>query len=533
MLFFFFILLIIPMVTLQCSIFEKRFSGVVVDTKGQPISNTIVCIQGTSFSTQTDKNGKFTLTVDQKVNSKYITAGKLGFYNGAQPFLMEVKKYRIVLNPIQLGDNKEYRWLPSLHSKESTQTNIIDEAKPCEACHPNIAEEWKRDAHSGSATNVLFLSFFNGTDGEGRKKEGPGYKLDFPNSNGNCAMCHVPALALHAPLNTDPNKAQGAAKEGIFCDFCHKISDSIIDNTGGNPGILSIKFQRPAEERQVFYGPYADVFPGPDGYHPLYKKSHYCAPCHHGKFWDVLAYSEFQEWVESSYKERNIHCQDCHMPFEGKMTRFALEEEGGILRDPNTIPSHVNFGIEDEAFMRAAIELSIQTHLRGETLEVTVTIKNVNAGHHYPTGNPMRNMILLVEVRDENGQVLSMTEGEKVPEWGGVGSIEDGNYAGLPGKGFAKVLKDLILYPDRQQRHFQYTYPAPHWRPTVVDSDNRIPADGSDISYYQFQISNNLSRSIHITARLIFRRTYKIWSDAKKLELPDMEIARDRLTIRR
>lgn len=377
------------------------------------------------------------------------------------------------------------------------------------------------------------MAFFSGTDVNGKNDVVPGYKLDFPNSNGNCATCHVPALALDNPFNSDPNEAQGVAREGIFCDLCHKIDSVNIDKTGGKPGILSIQFQRPIDGHQIFYGPYEDVFPGDDSYHPLYEDSRYCAPCHNGKFWDVLAYSEFQEWAESSYAGKNIHCQNCHMKPNGIMTRFALEEEGGVLRDPATIPSHEFLGIKDIAFMSDAVELNTKADLEGDVLQVSVTIKNVNAGHHYPTGNPMRNMILLIDATVENGESLQMIKGERVPSWGGVGNPENGNYSDFPGKGFAKVLKDVLPYPDgRIRRHFQYEYPAPHWRPTIVESDNRIPADGSDISDYQFKLPKTLSGPIHITTRLIFRRAFKSWLEAKNFEMPDMEIARNNLVIK-
>jgi len=162
-----------------------------------------------------------------------------------------------------------------------------------------------------------------------------------------------------------------------------------------------------------------------------------------------------------------------------------------------------------------------------------VSVKNINAGHHYPTGNPMRNMILLVKATDEKGQMLSMSKGDKVPVWGGVGPIESGNYAGLPGKGFAKVLKDISIYPDRKKgRDFKTIYPSPHWRPAVIESDNRIPADGIDTSTYQFHAAENRSGPIFITTKLIFRRTYKNWSDVKGLNIPDLEIANNNLTIR-
>ena len=524
---------------LQLSVFQTfgfagQFSGTVVNPEGQPLGNANVRLQATSFSTLTDENGCFILPVDEGTGSKYITAWKPGFYNGGQQVGEEYKEYPIELNPIQFTDNRRYHWLSSFADKKSTPANMTGEARPCQGCHPAVTEQWTKDAHSRSAVNPLFLVFFNGTTALGENGAGPGYKLDFPNSNGNCVTCHVPAFALDNPFNANPNDAQGVAMEGIFCDLCHKIDDVNIDRTGGKTGILSYQFKRPSEGRQLFYGPYDDVFPGEDSYHPLYKKSRYCAPCHHGSFWNVLAYSEFQEWTQSSYARKNISCQDCHMKPDGKMTRFALEKEGGILRDPATIPSHVNFGVGDRAFMTEAIALNTRADLNKDTLDVSVTVKNVNAGHHYPTGNPMRNMILLVEVTDKKGVALPMINGERVPVWGGVGPKEEGNYADLPGKGFAKVLKDLLPYPNRRRkRHFQSEYPAPHWRPTLVESDNRIPADGSDISDYRFTVPKGISGSIHITIRLIFRRAYKNWLDAKKFEVPDMEIARNSFMIER
>ena len=165
-------------------------------------------------------------------------------------------------------------------------------------------------------------------------------------------------------------------------------------------------------------------------------------------------------------------------------------------------------------------------------LEVVVRLTNEKAGHHFPTGVPMRNMILLVEAIDRGGRELQYMDDTVVPQWGGVGLPEEGNYAGVPGKGFAKVLRDILPYPDRPtRRDFSHEYPAPHWRPTVVESDNRIQARQSDISTYRFQVPKNLSGAVQVTAKLIFRRAYKKWLDAKGIAIPDMEIARQDFTI--
>ena len=511
-----------------------NFSGVVVDGKGQPVMGATVRLQGASAASLTDQAGRFCIEAAANRGSKYITAWKAGYYNAGEAVRVSGGEYRIRLDSIQKNDNENYQWLPSLPVEKEASTGGKPENKPCILCHPAITEEWLKSTHATSATNPLFLAFFSGTDIAGKENAGPGYKSDFPNSNGNCATCHVPAAALKNPFNADPRLARGVEREGVSCDLCHKISGVGIDRSGGYPGTLSTRFHRPAEGRQIFYGPYDDVFPGDDSYHPLYKESSYCAPCHNGRFWDVLIYSEYQEWADSEYAVRKIHCQECHMRPDNKLTRFAAEKDGGVERAPETIPSHLFYGIGDRAFMEEAIDLQVTAERKGDLLNVVVTVRNVKSGHHYPSGNPMRNMILLVDAGDGSGRALPFVDGERVPVWGGRGDAKAGNYAGMPGKGFAKVLREPVPYPDSQaRRHFRPEYPAPHWRPTVIESDNRIPANSSDVSRYTFRLPENPDSGIRIESRLIYRRAYKNWLDAKGFPMNEMEIARKSLVIGR
>ena len=221
------------------------------------------------------------------------------------------------------------------------------------------------------------------------------------------------------------------------------------------------------------------------------------------------------------------------MKSSAKPDRFALEAKGGILRNPPATHSHVNYGITDREFMTEAIQLRTKAVIDDRGIRVIATVRNANAGHAYPTGNPMRNMLLLIEAEDDEGEGLPLLKGEVVPVWGGMGDRAKGNYAGLPGKGFAKVLRDALPYPadGSQHRHFKRDYPAAHWRPAVVESDNRIAAGGSDVSTYLFKSSGNSFGKVRVTARLIYRRAYKAWMDAKGFDLPDMEIARETLWV--
>lgn len=501
-----------------CSPRGATISGTVVDTEGAPIASARVRLQGTVFATQTDIAGRFRLSFPHGTGARAVAAWKEGHFNAGARLVEGHDQYRIVLGSLPVGDFADRGWTSSRGSGELA----------CERCHPALAGEWEKSAHATAATNPLFLALFEGTDRDGIATGGPGYRRDYPNATGNCATCHVPALARDEPFAADPRHASGVASEGVFCDFCHKVQRATVDDTGGRPGVLSLALLRPPLKKNVFFGPLDDVIAGPDSFSPLYQDSRYCAPCHHGTFWNVRAYSEFEEWAASSYAKKNVHCQDCHMkPQAGPPRRFALKSEGGVLRDPATLSSHVLFGVNDPAFMRAAVALKTEANLVGDAVRVRVSLRNVRAGHHIPTGSPMRNMLLLVEAMDAGKALLPLVSGERAPNWAGQGSPDNGDYAGLPGKGFAKILSDLVQYPaDRPRgRSFERVFPAPYWRPTVVAFDTRIPAGATDVSEYNFGLTGARSGLVTIRTRVIYRRTFRSWGKVDRITNGDLQLA--------
>ena len=517
-----------------------QINGSVVDVRNNPVSYAIVRAQATDIKTMTDSKGNFTLKLTP-AKEITLTAWKEGYINGGLKLISGQKDVIIKLKSVPLYDNKDYQWIhpdpPTLFQKfyivfwniiafitrdEKFNSRFKDN---CSNCHSSfIFAQWREDAHSNSARNPVLLTMYNGTDMNGKSGVYPGFKIDFPNSKGNCSTCHAPAQSIANPWGTDLNNVIGIGKEGIFCDFCHKIKDVGLHPDGGYPGVLSIKFNRPPRGEQIFYGPYDDVIAGPDTFSSLYKKSLFCAPCHSAKFWDVPIYSEFDEWLNSPYSKEGKECQDCHMPPDGKTTHFAPPEKGGVKRDPKTIATHNNPGSRNIQFLSDAIKMELQVERRNSIIDATVRLTNEKAGHHFPTGVPMRNMILLVEAKDNRGMDLKYIRGTVVPEWGGAGLIEKGNYAGLPGKGFAKVLANASRkYPEFNTN---VKFPIPHWRQAVILSDNRIPARGTDISHYRFELNGTEKDCINVKSRVIYRRAFKPWIDDKGWQLKDLEIAK-------
>jgi hypothetical protein len=517
-----------------------HITGSVLDEAGNPLATATVRVQTTENSTVTDSNGRFTLDIDSS-DVTILTAWKKGYINGGTELVDGRKDIIITLKPVPPDDNADYLWLSADPPTPAQRLSIAfwnaislitgnDELKSrsssnCSNCHESpVVDQWRQDAHSNSAVNPILMTMYNGTDMDGNPGVFPGYKLDFPNANGNCATCHAPVQAVNDPWGTDMNNIKGVAREGISCDFCHKIRGVDLHPDGGYPGVLSIQFNRPPGADQIFYGPYDDVIAGPDTFDPLYKKSLYCAPCHSAKFWGVPIYTDYDEWLESSYPDEGVECQGCHMTPDGVTTHFVPLEKGGMERNPETIATHTNPGCRNVKFMSDAIRMDVETEKTGDTLEIIVNLTNEKAGHHYPTGVPMRNMILLLEVFDSNGEKVTYIDGPIVPKWGGIGSPENGNYAGLPGKGFAKILSDA---PKNYPRfNTDIKSPTPHWRQAVIVSDNRIPARETDISRYLFRLDTEECDTVIVSARLIYRRAFKPWIDAKGWPLEDLEIAK-------
>ncbi len=492
----------------------------------------------------------------------FITAWTSGYYiNGVADVQPGAANVKIILKIHHNTDNSNYAWLPStFHEGQG-------ENQGCAQCHSTIGtnltislpvDEWLLDAHAQSAVNPRFLTMYSGTNMEGDQSPltrygyirdygsfplrpdwtqpyyGPGYKLDFPDTAGNCAACHMPAASINSPYGTDPTTVSGMDSEGIPCDFCHKVWDVKLNPESGlpfanMPGVLSYEFRRPPDEHQFFAGPFDDVAPGEDTFTPIQRQSQYCAPCHFGLFWDTIIYNSFGEWLDSPYSDpeqaknaglsSSRSCQDCHMPHLGA-TYFALQDKGGVLRDPQTIFSHRMPGASDETLLQNAVTLSVDAVRSGDQISVTVTILNDKTGHHVPTDSPLRQMILLVQAEGLDGTRLTQVDGPTVPAWGGVGDPEQGYYAGLPGQGYAKILMELWT---------EVSPTGAYWNPTRVVSDNRIQAMESDTSSFVFTAPTYGSVSIEVG--LFFRRAFIELMDQKGWNDPDILMEQAIVTI--
>ena len=523
---------------------ERQIQGMVT-TDDKSVVNAVVRLQGQAAYTLSDAQGRFSLPVTNPETPIHITAWTPGYYitvaatDGTDELQLALRRH-------PTDDNPDYTFIsPLLEPDNPTACGRCHAARTGTSSLMLPVDEWLKDAHSGSAVNPRFLSVYNGTtlDGskgsptiygynaavginvptvpsQGQDDAGVGFRLDFPDETGPCAACHAPVMALNRSDLRDPNKAESVVQEGITCDFCHKIWDVHLEADGKpsphRPGVQSLQFLRPSSGGQVFLGPLDDT-PGDDIYLPLQNKSQFCAACHTETFWGVKIYNSFGEWLASPYNnaETGKTCQDCHMPHTGANQFVQLPPDVTQYvpqRDPQTIFSHLMPGAADTALLQETAVLQVETQWQSNVLNITAHVTNTGAGHNIPTDNPLRNIILLITAEDASGQPLKLNDGPTIPDWGGVGDIATGHYAGQPGMLFAKILADY------------YTGETPayaYWRQTRLISDNRIPALATDTSTYEFQAPDGVS-NIMVDVRLYLRRAFIELMDLKGWNTPDI-----------
>jgi hypothetical protein len=519
-------------------------TGTVLDPQGVPLPQATVRIQATVNETKTDDEGRFALVGLQAGVPVTVSAWKEGYYcANVEKVTPPSSHITLTMRLVQTDDNPNYPWIPPTGENS------------CYSCKPGVTQVWlDNDAHGKSATNPRFLTIYNGTDVNGKQSPltrygynrdygriplrpdltqpyyGPGYKLDFPDSTGNCAACHTPGAAVDAPYGTDPNTVSGVNKSGVHCDYCHKVAGVKLDAASGlpdpnMPGVLSQDIRRPFPEDKdrysIFFGTFDDDnVPMEDTYLPLLKESQWCAPCHYGVFWDTLVYNSFGEWLASPYSDPKTGktCQQCHMPAPTMLNEQPITNvapgKGGVERDPSTIPAHTFPGASSTELLQNAVFMKVSGQRTGGRMIVKVSIVNDRTGHDVPTDSPLRQMILLVQARGPDGSPLTQVDGPTIPDYGGVGDQSKGYFSGLPGKIYAKILAELWT---------EITPTGAYWNPTRIVSDNRLAAFAIDVSTYTFAAPPGTPITVEVT--LLYRRAFKQLMDQKGWDVPDIIMA--------
>lgn len=536
-------------------------SGFVRDEAG-PLAGAVVRIQSTHYKTVSGDDGAFVLTGVSTTNPVRVTVAAQGYFQNWADVTAGQQDVVITLKAHFTSDNPEYAW---------------QSADNCGECH-TAYHEWQADAHAQAAVNPRFITMYKGTDVHGNQSPlsgystgwpklpdlsqpyfGPGFKIDFPDRDGNCASCHTPMASSlptdnscgwsgchkditaeyseEIPESVTPTDLTGVAAEGISCDFCHKVGEVLLKPETGLPdpeltGIMSMRLFRPEEGEELLFGSVDDVAREADSFMPMHQESAFCAPCHYGVFnnKEVVIYGSYAEWLASPYSnpETGQTCQECHMPPveagnplfpedrpEAEKAYFVFHHQGGVPRQPDRIHNHQMRGAADQALLQNSVTMTTTAELVEGELQISVSITNDKTGHHVPTDSPLRHLILVVQASDADGNPLPLEDGPVLPEWAG-------NYAEQPGQLYAKILEDENT---KEMPAFNF------WAYVRVVSDTRIAAMATDTSQYRFAAPTE--GPITVKAQLIYRRAFQQLMAWKGWNDPDIMMEEETITLSR
>ena len=508
-----------------------------------PVENARVRVAGEEQYVLTDREGRFVLETSHPLGQRLlITAGKDGWFNNGKVRFLSNAIGDIFLNPVYLNDQPDYRFISPVF---------------CARCHNKVARYWDQSKMAHTTSNPKVLDMLYGTDALNRWGVAPGYKLDNPRSNGNCVTCHAPSAAASGPWTLDLHTVLRSPMlewDGISCDYCHKVRKVIPDNTKPSGRAAIMERQSPLRGSSVLaFGPYDDVVVPPmaASYNPVYGQAEFCSTCHGhfkelggGKTWDYRKVYSQSEWegfglkdntslpIQTTFWEwkqwqdqlspgdpnKGKKCQDCHMswrkemlPYDNYIVDGMARNMWGTYRKAQTIhPHHFDGGTETQ--LKTALSMELEGEVTGNKLEITVYITNTNGGHWVPTGETMRSVMLLLQAFDSKGNPLKMVKGGILPEWTGKGKVEEGNYMGLPGVVFSRVLQD-------DAGHLN----VPFWRATRIAMDNRIRPKGTVSLKYEF-ILNHPEDEPTAEAKLIYRPVFRPWAEKKNWDVQDILI---------
>jgi hypothetical protein len=508
-----------------------------------PVANARVRVSGDDKYALTDRQGRFSLATGHlPIKTLRVTAGKDGWFNNGRKAYPVGNAGDIFLNATPRDDDPGYRFI-------SPTT--------CARCHNKLARYWDKSKMAHTTSNPKVLNMYYGTDASDRMGIGPGYKLDNPQNDGNCISCHAPSMAESNSGVRDLRSALWSPRtewDGISCDYCHKVRKVIKKQSRPSHMAPVLKRATPVKGSTILVlGPYDDVVNAAmaASYSPEFDEGRFCSTCH-SQFrklpaesswnrkevysemeWNGFGlqddiylpiqttYQEWKQWQEqlpTGDENKGKRCQDCHMgwrkemlPYDNYVVDGQARNMWGTKRSPRNIrPHHFDGGTPTQ--LKTALAMEIEGEITGKTLNVKVFITNTNGGHWVPTGETMRSVMLLLNATDSSGNSLKLIKGPRLPVWTGQGEVEDGNYAGLPGTVFARVLQD-----DHGNMN------VPFWKATSISFDTRIRPKKTESLEYTFELKDPNDEPT-AEAQLIYRPVIKPLAQSKDWKVEDILI---------
>ncbi|MFU8803571.1 MAG: multiheme c-type cytochrome [Bradymonadaceae bacterium] len=339
-----------------------------------------------------------------------LTGGLIFWFGGGADQEEQLEPEEILARAAAFYESRPYYERPHPHTEVPEGLPDL-RSETCGTCHVEIYEEWSFSTHRRAwLDDAQFMEELAKSRGDHAE---PGEeKVDV---SWLCVNCHTPLVnqleklvvgledgLVGRPIYMDnPSFDPVLQEDAIGCATCH-VQDGIV------------------------YGPFGDT----DAPHPTARGDHLldeanCVRCHQAEAHYIpenmaCFFTTGEEWSQSSFKEAEETCQDCHMPPVTRKLAEAFDRPERETRrhwfGGSLIPKHPDF--EDEiAPLReifgsgADVELFLDEEAPCPDDEAcrtyVVRVKNAHAGHNFPTGDPERHVDVHLRAFDESGEEVA------------------------------------------------------------------------------------------------------------------------------
>jgi len=520
---------------LGAAVASAEIAGTVLDfDDGTPVAGARVHLQAdpTSPVVVTGDDGAFALPVSP-ATAVVVTAGvpydpaaSRNWHTGGTFAVDGATAVEIRLRRLPAADDPDY----------GQSVPLVDD---CSSCHPDQAAQWQGSVHAGAAVDAWVVDLQTGTGTPGGAAGYVFVDSHDPGETGFCATCHTPMADVFDPgaVLMDAVSSPGAL-QGVSCVGCHQVAD-VNHDTGRLHHLGNATYRFPSDPffptQQHVWGPLDDVsFPGMRAsYAPLYGESLYCASCHQYVNPDTGAPGQdtYGEWLASPFAvpgDGFRSCQDCHMPSEDGPGVIATIGDN-VVRPAEQRHRHEMIGATPDT-LASAITLDTVASQSGGFLDVRSTVSNVGAGHAFPSGVSVRNALLVITAELDGGPLVQAA-GPTVPFWADdeVPGRQDGDWAGFPGTGFAKVLEGRINGQGPVVRPVLFIDAEGVWENSL------LPAAASREVVVRFALPAGAGAgdTATVESRLLYRRAWRAlavtkgWTETPQGGPIEIEVARD------
>jgi len=265
---------------------------------------------------------------------------------------------------------------PTWAQQAGSGPNLAWDTEFCGSCHPTEYAAWKTSVHAAAGADPM-MGFCNGVE---RGLAGPGIgRL--------CVGCHDPVGARTGDFSFQTGR-------GVTCIGCHDVQLQV--RAGGNGDLQAAAHDWTQDHKAWALASLQKL-----------RQPEFCGGCHEQFVpgTGLVGISTLAEYTAGPF-QGNTLCVDCHMPKTAGVADHHAA--GGNVYLAQTVIGDAKLLSEQTAHLKATLALSPVRVAGG----VLVTVRNVGAGHSFPTGTTdIKQPWLQIEALDGSGKQLAVYGG--------------------------------------------------------------------------------------------------------------------------